>query len=297
MRGTAPRPRRPRPRGRRPRLAADGSVLGYPLPPERLDAWYAVHWTFHWRGEPFECTDRVDTTVSGNYLGDDREFARQHLKRRVTGYRGAFPLAEVTEPEEHREDLLAPRLDLARRLSEADHFRPGCHAVLGGTTHRAAPAVDPHGLVALAGGGAVPRSSSTPGTAPIGRSSGGAARSRPSARSRAGSRASTPAAVGASPTPTSWTRRPPPTARTPGTRWKPTRTASPTWPPTAPTCCPRADRTPPGGPAAVGRAAALRPRGGTPAGPSRSGREKQKTPAEAGVSHWCPRGDLNPHAR
>ncbi|MFD7730247.1 hypothetical protein ACFV6F_07670 [Kitasatospora phosalacinea] len=151
-----PAPGVPAPEGVAPRLAADGAVLGYPLPPERLDAWYAVHWTFHWRGEPFECTDRVDATVSGNYLGEDREFAKQHLKRRVTGYRGVFPLAEVTEPEEHRRDLLAPRLDLARRLSEADHFRPGCHAVLGGTAHRAAPATDPQGLVALADGGAVP---------------------------------------------------------------------------------------------------------------------------------------------
>ncbi|MFF4343841.1 hypothetical protein ACFY00_28395 [Kitasatospora sp. NPDC001540] len=151
-----PVPGTPAPEGVAPRLAADGSVLGYPLPPERLDAWYAVHWTFHWRGEPFECTDRVDATVSGNYLGEDLEFARQHLKRRVSGYRGVFPLAEVTEPEEHRRDLLGPRLDLLRRLSEADHFRPGCRAVLGGTTHRAAPALDPQGLVALADAGAVP---------------------------------------------------------------------------------------------------------------------------------------------
>ncbi|WAL71075.1 hypothetical protein OU787_05955 [Kitasatospora sp. YST-16] len=150
-----PAPGTPAPEGVAPRLAADGSVAGYPLPPELLDAWYTAHWTFRWRGEPFECTDRVGDTVSGSYLGSDREFAAQHLKRRITGHRGTFPLAEVTEPEEHREDLLGPRLELARRLAEADHFRPGGRAVLAGTTHRAATSTDARGLVVLDGVGAV----------------------------------------------------------------------------------------------------------------------------------------------
>ncbi|RKE18353.1 hypothetical protein [Streptomyces sp. TLI_171] len=139
------------PEGVAPHLAADGSIAGYPVPPEQLEAWYAVRWTFRWRGELFECTDRTGTTMSGDYLGDDLEFARAHLKRRIIGYRGAFPLDEVTDPTEHREDLLAPRLALVRRLAEADHFRPGAYAVLHGTTHRAAAAVDPSGAVALVG--------------------------------------------------------------------------------------------------------------------------------------------------
>jgi len=102
------------------------------LPPERLDAWYAVRRTFRWRGEPFELTGRTATTVSGHYLGGDREFAERHLGRRITGHRGTFPLAEATDPEEHREDLLGPLLALLRRLAEADHYRPATRTAPGG---------------------------------------------------------------------------------------------------------------------------------------------------------------------
>jgi hypothetical protein len=143
-----PEPGRPAPESLEPREAADGSV-GYPLPPERLDAWYAVHWTFRWQDEPFECTDSSETTLSGNYLGTDERFAKEHLKRRVIGYRGVFPRNEVTELTEHREDLLGPLHALMRRLAEANHFRPGAYAIYRGRRCPAAAEADASGRIAL----------------------------------------------------------------------------------------------------------------------------------------------------
>jgi hypothetical protein len=145
----------PVPRGLAPRESADGPV-GYPVPPEDLDAWYAVRWTFRWRGEPFECTDADGTTLSGNYLGEDQRFAGEHLKRRVRGHRGVFPREEVTELTEHQEDLLRPLRVLVRRLAEVDHFRPQAYAVVRGRTYRAAAEADGSGLVALAAAGNPP---------------------------------------------------------------------------------------------------------------------------------------------
>ncbi|CAM5449818.1 hypothetical protein [Streptomyces abikoensis] len=146
-----PEPGRPAPEGVAPREAADGSV-GYPVPLERLEAWYAVTWTFRWRGELFECTAATPTTLSGNYLGSDERFAKEHLKRKIIGYRGVFPRDEVTELEQHRKDLLQPRHALVRRLAEADHFRPKAYAVHRGRTYPAAAEADASGLIALTTG-------------------------------------------------------------------------------------------------------------------------------------------------
>ncbi|MGW2486284.1 hypothetical protein ACWCV9_03555 [Streptomyces sp. NPDC001606] len=146
-----PEPGRPAPADLAPREGADGSV-GYPVAPDDLEAWYAVTWTFRWRGEPFECTAATPTTLSGTYLGSDEHFAKEHLKRRVVGYRGTFPRQEVTELAEHREDLLQPLRDLVRRLSEVDHFRPKAYAVHRGRTYPAAAEADASGLVALSTG-------------------------------------------------------------------------------------------------------------------------------------------------
>ncbi|WP_424890148.1 hypothetical protein [Streptomyces sp. XH2] len=143
-----PEPGRPAPEGLAPREASDGSV-GYPVAPERLEAWYAVTWTFRWRGELFECTAATPATLSGNYLGSDEHFAKEYLKRRVIGYRGVFPRDEVTDLEEHREDLLQPLHALVRRLAEADHFRPKAYAVYRGRTYPAAAEADASGLIAL----------------------------------------------------------------------------------------------------------------------------------------------------
>ncbi|MBF6047193.1 hypothetical protein GO001_18435 [Streptomyces sp. NRRL B-1677] len=150
-----PEPGRPAPEGLAPREGADGSV-GYPVAPERLEAWYAVTWTFRWRGELFECTAATSTTLSGDYLGSDEHFAKEHLKRLVTDYYGVFPRDEVTELEEHREDLLKPLHALVRRLAEADHFRPKVYAVYHGRTYPAAAEADVSGLIALTTGDDLP---------------------------------------------------------------------------------------------------------------------------------------------
>ncbi|MDF4254589.1 hypothetical protein [Streptomyces sp. WMMB303] len=146
-----PEPGRPAPADLAPREAADGSV-GYPVPPERLEAWYTVQWTFRWHGELFECTAATATTLSGNYLGSDEHFAKEHLKRRGIRYRGVFPRHEVTELAEHREDLLQPLHALVRRLAEVDHFRPKAYAVHHGRTYPAAAEADASGLIALTTG-------------------------------------------------------------------------------------------------------------------------------------------------
>ncbi|MYT11155.1 hypothetical protein YWIDRAFT_00333 [Streptomyces sp. SceaMP-e96] len=146
-----PEPGRPAPEGLAPRESADGSV-GYPVSPERLEDWYAVTWTFRWRGEPFQCAAAAPATLTGDYLGSDEHFAREHLKRRGIRYRGVFPRDEVTELEEHHEDLLQPLHALVRRLAEVDHFRPKAYAVYQGRTYPAAAEADASGLIALTTG-------------------------------------------------------------------------------------------------------------------------------------------------
>ncbi|MEU6949690.1 hypothetical protein ABZ957_31335 [Streptomyces sp. NPDC046316] len=150
-----PEPGRPAPAGLAPCESSDGSV-GYPVQPEHLEAWYSVRWTFRWRDEPFECTASSPTTLSGDYLGSDEHFAKEHLKRRVIGYRGVFPRDEVTDLEEHREDLLQPLHALMRRLAEVDHFRPRAYAVYHGRTYAAAAEADASGLIALTTGDGQP---------------------------------------------------------------------------------------------------------------------------------------------
>ncbi|MBB4892000.1 hypothetical protein FHS39_001000 [Streptomyces olivoverticillatus] len=146
-----PEPGRPAPEGLAPREAADGSV-GYPVAPEHLEAWYAVTWTFRWRGELFECSAATPTALEGDYLGSDEHFAKEHLKRLFTDYYGVFPRDEATELEQHHEDLLQPLHALVRRLAEADHFRPMTYAVHRGRTYPAAAEADAAGLIALTTG-------------------------------------------------------------------------------------------------------------------------------------------------
>ncbi|MEH6373928.1 DUF3616 domain-containing protein [Streptomyces sp. KLMMK] len=146
-----PGPDRPAPEGLAPREAADGSV-GYPVAPERLDAWDAVHWTFRWRGELFKCTRATTTTYSGNYLGSDEHFVKEHLKRLATTHYGVFPRDEVTELKLHRKDRIQPLHALVERLDEVDHFRPKTCAVHRGRTYPAADEADASGLIALTTG-------------------------------------------------------------------------------------------------------------------------------------------------
>ncbi|MEX2985683.1 hypothetical protein [Streptomyces sp. C36] len=146
-----PEPGHPAPEGLTPREAADGT-MGYPVAPERLEAWYTVTWTFRWRGELFDCTDAAPATLTGYYLGADEHFAKEHLKRRGIKFRSVFPRDEATELEEHREDLLQPLHALVRRLAEVDHFRPKTYAVHHGRTYPAAAEADASGLISLTTG-------------------------------------------------------------------------------------------------------------------------------------------------
>ncbi|MGW2014091.1 hypothetical protein [Streptomyces sp. NPDC001927] len=146
-----PEPGRPAPAGLAPRESADGSV-GYPVPPERLEAWYAVTWTFRWRGELFGCVAAAPTTLTGDYLGSDEHFAKEHLKRLAFKYFGVLPRDEVTQLEQHREDLLQPLHALVRRLAEVDHFRPQAYVVYRGRTYPAAAEADASGLIKLTTG-------------------------------------------------------------------------------------------------------------------------------------------------
>ncbi|PSJ28467.1 hypothetical protein B7P34_12040 [Streptosporangium nondiastaticum] len=146
-----PEPGHPAPDGLTPREAADGSV-GYPVAPERLDAWDAVHWSFRWRGELFKCTRATTSAYSGDYLGSDERFAKEHLKRLAVTYYGVFPRDEVTELKMHRKDLIQPLHALVRRLDEVDHFRPKAYAVHHGRTYPAAAEADASGLIALTAG-------------------------------------------------------------------------------------------------------------------------------------------------
>ncbi|MFF4583607.1 hypothetical protein ACFY15_35375 [Streptomyces sp. NPDC001373] len=81
-----------------------------------------------------------------------RTLRQRALKRWGIRYGGVFPREEVTELEEHREDLLQPLHALVRRLAAADHFRPKAYAVYQGRTYPAAAEADASGLVALSTG-------------------------------------------------------------------------------------------------------------------------------------------------
>jgi hypothetical protein len=80
----------------------------YLAQPSDVSEWYASSWTFRWRGELFSFYSLRDGVVTGLYIGGDGSFADEHLKRVGSiDYEGSFPLEEVSDPIEHRTDLLA----------------------------------------------------------------------------------------------------------------------------------------------------------------------------------------------
>ncbi|WP_042390166.1 hypothetical protein [Streptacidiphilus melanogenes] len=123
----------------------------YLVDPERLDAWYQAHWTFRWRGEPFEsCGTTGGGTVRGRYLGTDEEFARLRLRKAVDR-EAELPPDEVEDVVEHRTDLRALRGERLRLLAETDGYRPRAFAVLGGQEVPAGTEADASGRVAVGG--------------------------------------------------------------------------------------------------------------------------------------------------
>lgn len=80
----------------------------YFAPLDRVEQWYSSTWTFRWKNESFSVIGVRDGVVSGYYTGGNGAFAEQYLRR--TGpidYQGQFPLSEITDLTEQRDDLLA----------------------------------------------------------------------------------------------------------------------------------------------------------------------------------------------
>ena len=84
------------------------STRAFTVSPEQLEALYRAHWTFQWRGQPFQAIGSGDGYISGWYVGRELHLISEHLHRvDRDGWLGRFPLDEVTDLTEHREDLLA----------------------------------------------------------------------------------------------------------------------------------------------------------------------------------------------
>jgi hypothetical protein len=97
------------PDGLEPRVTAGGASV-YLVHPEQLDEWFAWHWTFTWRGEPFEVQGAAgEDALYGRYAGRNGSWALAQGLEQVDKYEvvGTFPRAEVADLTEHREDLLA----------------------------------------------------------------------------------------------------------------------------------------------------------------------------------------------
>ena len=74
----------------------------------QLEAWYHVKWTFHWRGQLFEAIGSNEAEITGWFAGDDLGLVLDHLRQIEAGaYQGTFPIDEITDLTEQRDDLLA----------------------------------------------------------------------------------------------------------------------------------------------------------------------------------------------
>ncbi|GAA3087140.1 hypothetical protein GCM10020000_87390 [Streptomyces olivoverticillatus] len=80
--------------------------------PEQLDAWYRTHWTFRWKGGPFDAVGTVDGRIKGVYTGGSWGFADNMMLTDETALSGytrytvQAGLKGVTNLEQHRTDLL-----------------------------------------------------------------------------------------------------------------------------------------------------------------------------------------------
>ncbi|SEM13370.1 hypothetical protein [Streptacidiphilus jiangxiensis] len=76
--------------------------------PEQLDSWYRTRWTFRWRDQPFDAVGSSEGRIGGWYAGREWWLIEDHLERmEASAWMGTFPLDEVTDLTEHREDLMA----------------------------------------------------------------------------------------------------------------------------------------------------------------------------------------------
>ncbi|BFU48049.1 hypothetical protein [Krasilnikovia sp. MM14-A1004] len=91
-------------------LVYDEELEGYgtPIDISDLDAWYRPRWTFTWRGKEFYALSRRGDMVEGVLYGQDPWAAANGVDVIERGVaQGAFPLSEVEDLHETREDLLA----------------------------------------------------------------------------------------------------------------------------------------------------------------------------------------------
>ena len=96
----------PIPEGLEP-YAKDTPGRTYYAPLDRIEQWYSSTWTFRWKDEFFSALGVRDGEITGLYTGGNGAFAEQYLRRvGAIDNQGGFPLSEVTDLTEHREDLL-----------------------------------------------------------------------------------------------------------------------------------------------------------------------------------------------
>ncbi|GAB1688336.1 hypothetical protein [Krasilnikovia sp. M28-CT-15] len=91
---------------------------GIPIDPLDLEAWYSTTWYFSWRGEPFRASARSEDEIAGTFIGMDDDWAKANGLEFLDHcwIVGKFPIAEVENLHEERQDLLAKwKADLAKQ--------------------------------------------------------------------------------------------------------------------------------------------------------------------------------------
>lgn len=81
----------------------------YFVHPDQLDAWYTTTSRFRWKGASFATMGIKAGRATGRFLGADGPFPelRDLEQVELTVFIGTFPVDEITDLTEHREDLLA----------------------------------------------------------------------------------------------------------------------------------------------------------------------------------------------
>lgn len=89
-------------------LMPDGT-MGCEVSPFDLDSWYDLNWFFTWRDKRFHAFRLTNGVVSGTLVDADQPFATANgleIRDRAW-YVGSFPLAQVVDLHEERDDRLA----------------------------------------------------------------------------------------------------------------------------------------------------------------------------------------------
>lgn len=93
--------------------------------PEQLESWTRDWITFRWRGEPFVYRGHESGLTVGDYLGEDREFAKRHCRFPDSENSPAYlPSAELTDHEQHSVDVFETRAAEARAIEALGPLGP-----------------------------------------------------------------------------------------------------------------------------------------------------------------------------